>query len=154
MIIEFLADDVDGEHQSLHGLVEDLITEPTTMPWGNRSLLLRDPDGDLVNFFTPVARGARRAPPSASPANGNSRLAACADKRRLRPADSARVVDEPVPGGLSLPQMEGLIRAVTAWTRITAATIAAYTPARDHQNQTLAADLRILELIAQHAAPS
>jgi hypothetical protein len=30
------------------------IQEPTTMPWGNRSLLFRDPDGNLVNFFTPV----------------------------------------------------------------------------------------------------
>jgi hypothetical protein len=25
------------------------------MPWGNRSLLLRDPDRNLVNFFTPAA---------------------------------------------------------------------------------------------------
>jgi hypothetical protein len=24
------------------------------MPWGNRSVLLRDPDGSLVNLFTPV----------------------------------------------------------------------------------------------------
>jgi hypothetical protein len=24
------------------------------MPWGNRSVLLRDPDGNLVNLFTPV----------------------------------------------------------------------------------------------------
>ena len=24
------------------------------MPWGNRSILFRDPDGNLVNFFTPV----------------------------------------------------------------------------------------------------
>jgi hypothetical protein len=24
------------------------------MPWGNRSLLFRDPDGNLVNYFTPV----------------------------------------------------------------------------------------------------
>jgi len=30
------------------------VNEPTTMPWGNRSLLFRDPDGNLVNFFTPV----------------------------------------------------------------------------------------------------
>jgi hypothetical protein len=28
------------------------------MPWGNRSLLLRDPDGNLVNFFTPVTPAA------------------------------------------------------------------------------------------------
>jgi hypothetical protein len=29
------------------------------MPWGNRSLLLRVPDGTLVNLFTPVNDGAR-----------------------------------------------------------------------------------------------
>jgi hypothetical protein len=28
------------------------------MPWGNRSLLFRDPDGNLVNYFTPVSREA------------------------------------------------------------------------------------------------
>jgi hypothetical protein len=25
------------------------------MPWGNRYILFRDPDGNLVNFFTPVS---------------------------------------------------------------------------------------------------
>ena len=30
------------------------------MPWGNRSLLFRDPDGNLVNFFTPVTSEAIR----------------------------------------------------------------------------------------------
>jgi predicted enzyme related to lactoylglutathione lyase len=54
VIIEFLVDDVDGVHQNLTGFVQDFVSEPTTMPWGNRSLLLRDPDGNLVNFFTPV----------------------------------------------------------------------------------------------------
>jgi predicted enzyme related to lactoylglutathione lyase len=54
VIIEFLVDDVDGVHQNLAGLVGEFVTEPTTMPWGNRSLLFRDPDGNLVNFFTPV----------------------------------------------------------------------------------------------------
>jgi hypothetical protein len=33
--------------------------EPTTLPWGNRSLLLRDPDGNVVNLFTPVTPEAR-----------------------------------------------------------------------------------------------
>ena len=41
-----------------HGFVEDFVNEPTTMPWGNRSLLFRDPDGNLVNFFTPVTPAA------------------------------------------------------------------------------------------------
>lgn len=56
MIIEFITADVDGffqEHAAF--LVPYLVQEPTTMPWGNRSLLFRDPDGNLVNFFTPVS---------------------------------------------------------------------------------------------------
>jgi predicted enzyme related to lactoylglutathione lyase len=58
VIIEFLVEDVDAVHQNLTGFVEDFVNEPTTMPWGNRSLLLRDPDGNLVNFFTPVTQAA------------------------------------------------------------------------------------------------
>jgi predicted enzyme related to lactoylglutathione lyase len=58
VIIEFLVDDVDSVHKNLTGLVEDFVNEPTTMPWGNRSLLFRDPDGNLINFFTPVTPAA------------------------------------------------------------------------------------------------
>ena len=58
VIIEFLVDDVDGVYKNLAGFVDDFVNEPTTMPWGNRSLLLRDPDGNLVNFFTPVTQAA------------------------------------------------------------------------------------------------
>jgi predicted enzyme related to lactoylglutathione lyase len=53
-IIEFLVADVDAERARLRETISDLVSEPTTMPWGNRSLLFRDPDGNLVNFFTPV----------------------------------------------------------------------------------------------------
>ena len=28
------------------------------MPWGNRSILFRDPDGNLVNIFTPFTEEA------------------------------------------------------------------------------------------------
>jgi catechol 2,3-dioxygenase-like lactoylglutathione lyase family enzyme len=58
VIIEFLVDDVDGVYKELTGFIEEFVTEPTTMPWGNRSLLFRDPDGNLVNFFTPVTPAA------------------------------------------------------------------------------------------------
>ncbi|MET8211212.1 VOC family protein [Streptomyces sp. NPDC005373] len=58
VIIEFLVDDVDRVHGNLTGLVSDFVNEPTTMPWGNRALLFRDPDGNLVNFFTPVTPAA------------------------------------------------------------------------------------------------
>jgi len=58
VIVEFLVDDVDQAHQRLSapepGVAIDFVSGPTTMPWGNRSLLFRDPDGNLVNFFTPV----------------------------------------------------------------------------------------------------
>ena len=56
-ILEFLVDDVDAEFQRLADL--EVVQEPTTMPWGNRSLLLRDPDGTLVNLFTPMTPQAR-----------------------------------------------------------------------------------------------
>ncbi|MFJ3912865.1 VOC family protein [Streptomyces vinaceus] len=58
VVIEFLVDDVDSVHRKLTGSVEEFVQVPTTMPWGNRSLLLRDPDGNLVNFFTPVTPAA------------------------------------------------------------------------------------------------
>ncbi|GAA3588627.1 VOC family protein [Nonomuraea rosea] len=58
VILEFLVDDVDDVHRNLTGFVRDFVNEPTTMPWGNRSLLFRDPDGNLVNFFTPVTPAA------------------------------------------------------------------------------------------------
>jgi catechol 2,3-dioxygenase-like lactoylglutathione lyase family enzyme len=58
VIIEFLVDDVDAIHHNLTEFVPDFVTEPTTMPWGNRSLLFRDPDGNLINFFTPVTPAA------------------------------------------------------------------------------------------------
>ena len=45
---------MDAVHQNLAGVVGEFVQEPTTMPWGNRSLLFRDPDGNLVNFFTPA----------------------------------------------------------------------------------------------------
>ncbi|WP_432836487.1 VOC family protein [Dactylosporangium sp. CA-092794] len=53
-IVEFRVDDVDAEFARLRDLIGELVQEPTTMPWGNRSLLFRDPDGTLVNLFTPV----------------------------------------------------------------------------------------------------
>lgn len=58
VIIEFLVEDVDRVHRNLVGFVDDFVSGPTTMPWGNRSLLFRDPDGNLVNFFTPVTPAA------------------------------------------------------------------------------------------------
>ncbi len=58
VIIEFRVHDVDAEHTRLKPFVEEWVQEPTTMPWGNRSVLFRDPDGNLVNLFAPVTEEA------------------------------------------------------------------------------------------------
>jgi catechol 2,3-dioxygenase-like lactoylglutathione lyase family enzyme len=54
-IVEFRVDDVDAEFARLRAMIDEFVQEPTTMPWGNRSLLFRDPDGTLVNLFTPIS---------------------------------------------------------------------------------------------------
>lgn len=55
VIIELRVNDVDKEYDRLADYLTDtIIQKPTTMPWGNKSMLFRDPDGNLINFFTPV----------------------------------------------------------------------------------------------------
>jgi arginase len=104
------------------------------VPWKHGT-----PDGDIAAALDELASQADRA-------------YLHIDNDAFDPQAAPGVVDEPVPGGLSLAQMEDLIRAVTARLPIAAATIATYTPAHDRQDQTLAADLRIIELLAHHAA--
>ena len=59
VFIEFEVDDVDGHFAALRLADEDVVLGPTTMPWGNRSALVRDPDGNVVNLFSrPEADGA------------------------------------------------------------------------------------------------
>jgi predicted enzyme related to lactoylglutathione lyase len=58
-ILEFIVEDVDAEYERLREQVGEVVTTPTTMPWGNRALLFRDPDGNLVNLFAPVTQEAR-----------------------------------------------------------------------------------------------
>lgn len=60
-IVEFLVDDVDALFSRLQiELGSDLavVQPPTLMPWGNLSVLLRDPDGALINLYTPVTADA------------------------------------------------------------------------------------------------
>lgn len=55
VILEFRVADVDADYRKLADVLSSrVVQEPTTMPWGNRSLLFRDPDDNLVNLFTPV----------------------------------------------------------------------------------------------------
>jgi uncharacterized glyoxalase superfamily protein PhnB len=52
IILDFEVADVDAERQRLADVVPQFLLEPVTLPWGNRSMLFRDPDGNLINFFT------------------------------------------------------------------------------------------------------
>lgn len=56
---DFLVDDVDATWTALEATLDDVISSPKDMPWGNRCLLFRDPDGNLVNLFTPTSESAR-----------------------------------------------------------------------------------------------
>lgn len=58
-LVEFQVEDVDAEVARIQRALPGTawVLPPTTMPWGNRSALLRDPDGTLVNLFSPPASG-------------------------------------------------------------------------------------------------
>lgn len=53
-VLDFHVDDVDVERARLRGTIREFVLEPTNQPWGNRSMLFRDPDGNLINFFAPI----------------------------------------------------------------------------------------------------
>ena len=51
-MIEIQVDDVDREYERLRKWVKNWVKPPTTQPWGSRSIYFRDPEGNLVNFFS------------------------------------------------------------------------------------------------------
>lgn len=51
-ILEFEVGDVDQEYARLRSMVKDWVKPPTTQPWGTRSFYFRDPDGNLVDFYS------------------------------------------------------------------------------------------------------
>lgn len=58
--IEFEVDDVDSRYQQLAGSDVQVLKQPTTQPWGRRSLWLRDPDGNIINIYQRAAEAGRR----------------------------------------------------------------------------------------------
>ena len=52
LVLDFEVEDVDAEWRRLQRAVRVFVLEPTTQPWGNRSMLFRDPDGTLINFYS------------------------------------------------------------------------------------------------------
>src|ERR1700722_4265888 len=63
VLVELRVDDVDATWERIKALgpqiIPEIVLEPTDMPWGNRSVILRDPDGGLVTLFAPVTPEAR-----------------------------------------------------------------------------------------------
>jgi predicted enzyme related to lactoylglutathione lyase len=55
-ILEFEVDDVNAERERVDAFVTDWLQQPKDMPWGNRSMLFRDPDGNPINLFKPLAK--------------------------------------------------------------------------------------------------
>jgi uncharacterized glyoxalase superfamily protein PhnB len=53
LVLDFEVDDVDAHYARLRDSVSDWVQPPTNQPWGNRAMLFRDPDGNLVNMFAP-----------------------------------------------------------------------------------------------------
>ena len=54
VMLEFEVSDVDAEYARLRALPIDWVKTPSTQPWGNRSIYLRDTDGNLVNLYKRV----------------------------------------------------------------------------------------------------
>jgi predicted enzyme related to lactoylglutathione lyase len=52
IILDFLVDDVDAEYPRIAALGVGWVMPPTTQPWGNRSMMFRDPAGNLVNVLS------------------------------------------------------------------------------------------------------
>jgi uncharacterized glyoxalase superfamily protein PhnB len=52
VILEFKVADVDAEYRRLKGMVKTWVKPPSTQPWGTRSIYFRDPDGNLVDYYS------------------------------------------------------------------------------------------------------
>ncbi|APH74260.1 VOC family protein [Aquibium oceanicum] len=58
VIIEFMVDDVDAAYERLKDGLH-LVHPPKTMPWSNRSVQFRDPEGTAVALFMPQTDAAK-----------------------------------------------------------------------------------------------
>jgi len=48
--VAFLVDDVDAEAKPLKGAGAEILSGPVDRPWGQRTLHVADPDGNVVEF--------------------------------------------------------------------------------------------------------
>lgn len=55
VMVTFVVDDCDKVHEKAIGLEAEIIEEPIDMPYGQRRMLLRDPDGTVLDVSAPTA---------------------------------------------------------------------------------------------------
>jgi arginase len=96
------------------------------------------PQGDVLGALDELAKGTRE-------------VYVHIDMDALDPQVAPGIVDHPVPGGLSLQDIETAIRAVAERFQIRAVALTTYNPELDHGEKTLRAGLRMLELLAEDA---
>ena len=58
--VTILVDDVDRAHRELSGRGVQFIGVPTDRPWGQRTVLFRDPEGHLIEIGTNLPRPERQ----------------------------------------------------------------------------------------------
>jgi predicted enzyme related to lactoylglutathione lyase len=51
LVLDFEVSDVDAQYARLRERIAEWVQSPTGLPWGNRAMLFRDPDGNPVNMF-------------------------------------------------------------------------------------------------------
>lgn len=76
VVISFEVANVDAERQRLAPIVGRFIQEPVDQPWGHRSMLFRDPDGNLIHLFA----AAMKDPFPREPRNFGDRLRKSEDR--------------------------------------------------------------------------
>ena len=54
MLIEFEVDNIDAEYQRLQRLPVEWLQKLTSFPWEMRAFYIRDPEGNIVNFYSPT----------------------------------------------------------------------------------------------------
>jgi len=54
VLIEFEVEHIDTEYQRLQKLPVEWVKELTTLPWDQQAFYIRDPEGNIVNFYSPT----------------------------------------------------------------------------------------------------
>lgn len=51
-MLDFEVSDIGAEHERIAAIGVDWVLPPTVQPWGNSSMIFRDPVGNLINVFS------------------------------------------------------------------------------------------------------